>query len=159
MVEVQERALGTLEEDVVAAPQGVLDEPRDVGEVRRETAPPGEALLDEGLDVLSVPTVYTEPKGMFLLEAMAVGVPVVQPRKGAFPEIVAKTGGGLIVERTLIERSSGGGPVAAVPTPIPTPAPTTGCVSTRPRAACMSPQRCCEEPVASESMLVMVVSR
>jgi glycosyltransferase involved in cell wall biosynthesis len=52
----------------------------------------------QGLDVLSVPTVYTEPKGMFLLEAMAVGVPVVQPRKGAFPEIVAKTGGGLIVD-------------------------------------------------------------
>ena len=50
------------------------------------------------LDVLSVPTVYAEPKGMFLLEAMAVGVPVVQPRKGAFPEIVAKTGGGLIVD-------------------------------------------------------------
>ncbi len=50
------------------------------------------------LDVLSVPTVYTEPKGMFLLEALAAGVPVVQPRKGAFPEIVAKTGGGLIVD-------------------------------------------------------------
>jgi glycosyltransferase involved in cell wall biosynthesis len=50
------------------------------------------------LDVLSVPTVYAEPKGMFLLEAMAVGVPVVQPRKGAFPEIVARTRGGLIVE-------------------------------------------------------------
>jgi glycosyltransferase involved in cell wall biosynthesis len=50
------------------------------------------------LDVLSVPTVYAEPKGMFLLEAMAVGIPVVQPRKGAFPEIVAKTGGGLIVD-------------------------------------------------------------
>jgi glycosyltransferase involved in cell wall biosynthesis len=52
----------------------------------------------QGLDVLSVPTVYTEPKGMFVLEAMAAGVPVVQPRKGAFPEILAKTGGGLIVD-------------------------------------------------------------
>ena len=52
----------------------------------------------QGLDVLSVPTVYEEPKGMFLLEAMACGVPVVQPRRGAFPEIVAKTGGGLIVD-------------------------------------------------------------
>jgi glycosyltransferase involved in cell wall biosynthesis len=51
----------------------------------------------QGLDVLSVPTVYEEPKGMFLLEAMACGVPVVQPRRGAFPEIVAKTGGGVIV--------------------------------------------------------------
>jgi len=52
----------------------------------------------QGLDVLSVPTTYKEPKGIFLLEAMAAGVPVVQPRRGAFPEIVGATGGGLIVE-------------------------------------------------------------
>ena len=52
----------------------------------------------QGLDVLSVPATYNEPKGMFLLEAMANGVPVVQPRRGAFPEIVEKTGGGLIVD-------------------------------------------------------------
>jgi glycosyltransferase involved in cell wall biosynthesis len=50
------------------------------------------------LDVLSVPATYQEPKGIFLLEAMASGVPVVQPRRGAFPEIVERTGGGLIVE-------------------------------------------------------------
>lgn len=50
------------------------------------------------LDVLSVPTTYKEPKGMFLMEAMASGVPVVQPRRGAFPEIVENTGGGLIVD-------------------------------------------------------------
>lgn len=50
------------------------------------------------LDVLSVPTVYREPKGVFLLEAMACGVPVVQPRHGAFPEILEKTGGGILVE-------------------------------------------------------------
>ena len=48
--------------------------------------------------MLSVPTTYDEPKGMFLLEAMANGVPVVQPRRGAFPEIVERTGGGLIVD-------------------------------------------------------------
>ena len=51
----------------------------------------------KGLDVFSVPTVYVEPKGLFLLEAMACGVPVVQPRAGAFPEIVEKTGGGVVV--------------------------------------------------------------
>jgi glycosyltransferase involved in cell wall biosynthesis len=50
------------------------------------------------LDVLSVPATYEEPKGIFLLEAMANGVPVVQPRRGAFPEVVETTGGGLIVE-------------------------------------------------------------
>jgi glycosyltransferase involved in cell wall biosynthesis len=51
-----------------------------------------------GLDVFSVPTVYVEPKGLFLLEAMACGVPVVQPRHGAFPEMLAKTSGGILVE-------------------------------------------------------------
>ena len=51
------------------------------------------------LDVLSVPATYDEPKGMFLLEAMACGVPVVQPARGGFTEIVEKTGGGLLVEK------------------------------------------------------------
>jgi glycosyltransferase involved in cell wall biosynthesis len=51
-----------------------------------------------GLDVLSVPATYDEPKGIFLLEAMACGVPVVQPRRGGFTEVVERTGGGLLVE-------------------------------------------------------------
>ncbi len=51
----------------------------------------------QSLDVLSVPATYDEPKGVFLLEAMAEGVPVVQPRRGAFTEIVERTGGGLLV--------------------------------------------------------------
>jgi glycosyltransferase involved in cell wall biosynthesis len=52
----------------------------------------------QSLDVMSVPAPYEEPKGIFLLEAMGCEVPVVQPRRGAFPEIIAKTGGGLIVD-------------------------------------------------------------
>ena len=51
----------------------------------------------QSLDVLSVPATYDEPKGVFLLEAMASGVPVVQPRRGAFTEIVQKTRGGVLV--------------------------------------------------------------
>jgi glycosyltransferase involved in cell wall biosynthesis len=50
------------------------------------------------LDVMSVPATYDEPKGVSLLEAMACGVPLVQPRRGAFTEIVEKTSGGLLVE-------------------------------------------------------------
>ena len=57
----------------------------------------GKVAFLRGLDVLSVPAPYEEPKGTFLLEAMGVGVPVVQPRRGAFPEVVERTGGGLIV--------------------------------------------------------------
>jgi glycosyltransferase involved in cell wall biosynthesis len=51
-----------------------------------------------GLSVMSVPATYDEPKGVSLLEAMACGVPLVQPRRGAFTEIVQKTSGGLLVE-------------------------------------------------------------
>jgi glycosyltransferase involved in cell wall biosynthesis len=50
----------------------------------------------QGLDVLSVPTTYREPKGLYILEALANGVPVVQPRHGSFPELVEATGGGLL---------------------------------------------------------------
>jgi glycosyltransferase involved in cell wall biosynthesis len=51
----------------------------------------------QGLDVLSVPTTYREPKGLYVLEALANGVPVVQPRHGSFPELIEATGGGLLV--------------------------------------------------------------
>jgi glycosyltransferase involved in cell wall biosynthesis len=51
----------------------------------------------QGLDVLSVPTTYREPKGLYLLEAWAHGVPVVQPAHGSFPELIEATGGGLLV--------------------------------------------------------------
>ncbi|HEY0082888.1 MAG TPA: glycosyltransferase family 4 protein [Pyrinomonadaceae bacterium] len=50
-----------------------------------------------GLHVFSMPATYDEPKGISLLEAMACGVPVVQPRRGACTEIVERTGGGLLV--------------------------------------------------------------
>ncbi len=51
-----------------------------------------------GLDVMSMPATYDEPKGVSLLEAMACGVPLVQPRRGAFTEIVERTGGGLLAQ-------------------------------------------------------------
>ncbi len=50
------------------------------------------------LSVFSVPARYGEAFGLYVLEAMAAGVPVVQPRSGAFPELVAATGGGVLCE-------------------------------------------------------------
>ena len=50
------------------------------------------------LDVLSVPSPYAEPKGLYVLEALANGVPCVQPRHGAFPEVLGRTDGGVLFE-------------------------------------------------------------
>jgi glycosyltransferase involved in cell wall biosynthesis len=49
------------------------------------------------IDVLCVPTTYREPKGLYVLEAWANGVPVVLPAHGAFPELIEATNGGLLV--------------------------------------------------------------
>jgi glycosyltransferase involved in cell wall biosynthesis len=63
------------------------------GEVDRK----GKIEFLKQIDVLSVPTIYREPKGLYVLEALAAGVPVVQPRHGAFPELIQSTGGGRLV--------------------------------------------------------------
>ena len=47
------------------------------------------------LSVLSVPVGQPEAFGMFVLEALAAGVPVVEPCHGAFPETIEATGGGI----------------------------------------------------------------
>lgn len=49
----------------------------------------------EKLTVLSVPVLDGEAFGLYLLESLASGIPVVQPSAGAFPEIIEKTGGGV----------------------------------------------------------------
>ncbi len=56
----------------------------------------GKIGLLHSFDVFSVPTTYADPKGLFLLEAMANGLPIVAPAHGAFPEIVERTGGVLV---------------------------------------------------------------
>lgn len=58
----------------------------------------GKVAFLKRLDLFSVPTSYREPKGLSVLESLANGVPVVQPRHGAFPELLEATGGGLLVE-------------------------------------------------------------
>lgn len=51
----------------------------------------------QSLDVFSVPARYGEAFGLYVIEAMAAGVPVVQPNTAAFPEVIEATGGGLLV--------------------------------------------------------------
>ena len=60
------------------------------------------------LDALSVPTTYRDPKGLFVLEALAAGVPVVQPAHGAFPELLESLGGGRLVPPNDAQRLAHG---------------------------------------------------
>jgi glycosyltransferase involved in cell wall biosynthesis len=57
----------------------------------------GKQELLKSFDVMSMPATYDEPKGLTLLEAMAAGVPIVEPARGSFTEIIEKTGGGVLV--------------------------------------------------------------
>lgn len=70
------------------------DEFEYVGEVSRAQ----KLAFLRSLHVLSVPATYAEAKGFYVLEALAAGVPVVQPAHGSFPELVNATGGGLMYE-------------------------------------------------------------
>jgi glycosyltransferase involved in cell wall biosynthesis len=79
--------------------QDILDKLAEAGladEVERVDCPDHKSKVEflKSLDVLSVPTTYREPKGLYVLEAWANGVPVVQPSHGSFPELIEATGGG-----------------------------------------------------------------
>jgi glycosyltransferase involved in cell wall biosynthesis len=50
------------------------------------------------LSVLSVPALFGEAFGLYLVEAWASGVPVVQPRHAAFPELIELSGGGALCD-------------------------------------------------------------
>ena len=52
--------------------------------------------LLKGLDVFCVPGPRDESFGLYVLEAMASGVPVLAPEHAAFPEIIGETGGGML---------------------------------------------------------------
>jgi len=52
----------------------------------------------ESLSVFSVPAHYGEAFGLYLAEAWAAGVPVVQPKVASFPELIEASGGGVLCE-------------------------------------------------------------
>jgi glycosyltransferase involved in cell wall biosynthesis len=61
------------------------------GEVDRA----GKLALIDSADVFAVPTRYAESKGIYVIESLARGRPVVLPHHGAFPELTELTGGGV----------------------------------------------------------------
>ncbi len=65
-----------------------------LGEVSREE----KVEFLRSLDIFCVPSQYQEPKGLYALEAMAAGLPVVHPAHGAFPELLQATGGGVLFQ-------------------------------------------------------------
>lgn len=74
--------------------RGLLDRFEYIGELSR----PEKISFLNTLDVMSLPTVYRESKGLPALEAWANGVPTVLPNHGAFPEMTEDSGGGLLHE-------------------------------------------------------------
>ena len=55
------------------------------------------------ISVMSVPALYGEAFGLYLIESWAAGVPVVQPPVAAFPELVEATAGGIVSQGTDAE--------------------------------------------------------
>jgi len=56
-----------------------------------------------GLSLFTVPVDYEEAFGLYVIEAMAASVAVVQPNRSAFPELVNSTGGGVCVDMERAE--------------------------------------------------------
>jgi glycosyltransferase involved in cell wall biosynthesis len=81
--------LETIEQRTAAWKQGAFEY---VGEVTRAE----KIAFLQSLDMMCLPTVYRESKGISALEALANAVPLVLPDHGAFPEMIEQTGGGLL---------------------------------------------------------------
>jgi glycosyltransferase involved in cell wall biosynthesis len=73
---------------------GVIDDVEFLLDFDRETR----IAFLKGLSVLSVPEKQPVAYGLYVLEALAAGVPVVEPESGVFPELLEMTGGGLLFE-------------------------------------------------------------
>jgi len=58
------------------------------------------------ISLLSVPVLRGEAFGLYLLESLASGIPIVQPSLGAFPELIEGTGGGMVYGSNQAENLS-----------------------------------------------------
>ena len=81
------------------ADAGLADRYQHLGSIERNE----KLRMLADMDILCVPTDYHEPKGLYVLEALACGVPVVQPAHGVFPELIDDLKGGLLYESGNID--------------------------------------------------------
>jgi glycosyltransferase involved in cell wall biosynthesis len=58
----------------------------------------------DSVRLISVPVLNGEAFGLYMLEAMASGIPMVQPALGAFPEVISLSGGGVVYGENKPER-------------------------------------------------------
>jgi glycosyltransferase involved in cell wall biosynthesis len=65
-------------------------------EIMHDFRPETLSAFFNGLSVMSVPVLAGEAFGLYQMEALSSGIPLVQPALGAFPEIIETTGGGVI---------------------------------------------------------------
>jgi glycosyltransferase involved in cell wall biosynthesis len=106
--EVQLRIAGAQTPEDEAYVRSLTAKLREAGLSKRVTFEPN-LTFDEKvkflneLSLFSVPATYGEAFGLYVIEAQACGVPVVQPRHGAFPEILAATQGGILCEPDSVD--------------------------------------------------------
>ena len=92
VLNADQKLLTTLQEKIADA--GHADDVRFRANVERHD----KLEMLHSVDILAVPALYGESFGLYVIEALAAGTPVVQPRHAAFPEIVEATGGGVLHE-------------------------------------------------------------
>ena len=86
-----EALVSSLKQQLAAA--GLADQVTWSPNISREE----KARMLSSLTLFSVPATYPEAFGLYVLEALASGVPIVQPNASSFPEIIANSGSGLLV--------------------------------------------------------------
>lgn len=78
---------------------GVIDDVEFLSDFDREAR----IAFFRSLSVLSVPEKQPVAYGLYVLEALAADVPVVQPASGVFPELLEMTGGGLLFKPNNVD--------------------------------------------------------
>jgi glycosyltransferase involved in cell wall biosynthesis len=96
------RVAGAYTDADIAYVGGLKDKLKKAGLIERVSFEPNITFEEKAkflheITVFSVPATYGEAFGLYVAEAQACGVPVVQPRHGAFPEVLAVTQGGIMV--------------------------------------------------------------